>query len=140
MADKNKKALVIGIAGALTEELRGSIVELLKDKKDVVIIDAAEIEKDIQDKDERIKELVEETSSYKQVIADLSAELEQKDQSLKSGYLTVKSNKKTYRVLGKKFSYQGTEYTIDDLLKNQKLIDELVKLGVGFIIEVKEGK
>lgn len=154
MADKNKKVLVVGIAGALTDELRASIVDLLKDKKDIVLVEGAEIEKEIKTKDERIKELEDlnqvyitsnetltaENETYAQVVADLSAELEQKDKSLKNGYLTVKSGKKTYRVLGKKFSYQGQEYTVDDLLKNQKLIDELVALGVGFIIEVKEEK
>ena len=161
MADKTKKEIVIGIAGALTDALRASIQDVLKDHKDVVIVEGAEIEKEKSelqklieslsiDKNDLLKDIdllnakVKSSDEYiaelTVQINDLSSELESASDAVEKGYQTVKSGKKTYRVLGKKFNYQSTEYTIEDLIKNQKLIDELVGLGVGFLIEVKEGK
>lgn len=144
MAEKNKKVLVIGIAGALTEATKEAISELLKSEKDVVIIDGAEIEKSLEESKVEIeklgsqsKSLFEENQTLKSELADLSAELDSVQKTADAGYVTVKSGKKTYRVLGKKFSYQNVEYTAEQLVKNSKLVDELVGIGSGFLIEVK---
>lgn len=144
MAEKNKKVLVIGIAGALTEATKVAISELLKSEKDVVIIDGAEIEKSLEESKVEIeklgsqsKSLFEENQTLKSELADLSAELDSVQKTADAGYVTVKSGKKTYRVLGKKFSYQNVEYTAEQLVKNSKLVDELVGIGSGFLIEVK---
>lgn len=151
MAEKNKNVLVIGIAGALTDSLKGSIQELLKDEKGVVIIDGAEIEKEKTALIEQIESLKnshaqevaslnEKIETYTKELAELSAELDGAQKAAEAGYTTVKSGKKTYRVLGKKFSYKNVEYTADALVKDQKLVDELIGLGVGFLIEEKGDK
>lgn len=162
MADKkNTKVLVIGIAGSLTDALKGSIQELLKDHKDVVIVDGADIEKEKSDLNVLVESLTnEKTALLKDVdllkakvkagddhiaslhkeLVELSEELNTASSAVENGYQTVKSKKNTYRVLGKKFVYKNEEYSIEDLIKNQKLIDELVELGVGFLVEVKEVK
>jgi len=184
MADKNKKVLVVGIAGALTEATKGSILELLKSEKGASIIEGAEIENEIESlikernilealKNDNVKVIGELNGSIEQLtsdlnesnqlnlelkkdidllkakvksgddhitqlsaeMADLSAELDSVQKTAEAGY--VKSGKKTYRVLGKKFSYQNVEYTAEQLVKNSKLVDELVGIGSGFLIEVK---
>lgn len=186
MADKNKKVLVVGIAGALTEATKGSILELLKSEKGASIIEGAEIENEIESlikernilealKNDNVKVIGELNGSIEQLtsdlnesnqlnlelkkdidllkakvksgddhitqlsaeMADLSAELDSVQKTAEAGYVTVKSGKKTYRVLGKKFSYQNVEYTAEQLVKNSKLVDELVGIGSGFLIEVK---
>lgn len=162
MADKkNAKVLVIGIAGALTEALKGSIQELLKDQKDIIIVEGADIEMEKSDLKILVESLTKEKTallkdvdllkgkvkagddhiaSLNEELVKLSEELNTASDAVENGYQTVKSKKLTYRVLGKKFSYKNEEYSIDDLIKNQKLIDELVELGVGFLVEIKEVK
>ena len=160
MADK-KKVLVIGIAGALTDALKESIQELLKDHKDIIIVEGADLEKEKSDlqvlvdllsteKNDLLKDIEllkakvlagdNQIAELTSELAKLSAELDTASVAVEKGYQTVKSKKSTYRVLGKKFVYKGNEYTIDDLIKDQILIDELVGLGVGFLVEVKEAK
>lgn len=162
MADKkNTKVLVIGIAGALTDALKGSILELLKGQKDIFIVDGADIEKEKSDlkisieslaneKAELLKDIVllkakvksgdDYIASLTQELAQISEELTAASVAVENGYQTVKSKKLTYRVLGKKFVYKNEEYSVEDLIKDQKLIDELVELGVGFLVEQKEAK
>lgn len=48
---------------------------------------------------------------------------------------TILVDKKTYEVRAKSFQYQKTTYTVGDLLKNKPLQKELVKKGVGFLVE-----
>ncbi|MGA6117155.1 hypothetical protein [Sphingobacterium anhuiense] len=56
--------------------------------------------------------------------------------AVKNGYQTVDHEDKTYAIHGKVFQYQGREYTSDDLLSDAELVAELLKIKVGFLVEV----
>ncbi len=43
-------------------------------------------------------------------------------------------DKKQYRVIGKKFNWKGTEYTVQDLLQSKSLQQELVAAEAGFLV------
>lgn len=73
-------------------------------------------------------------------LANLSSELSEVQKSAEQGYQVVKSGKKNYRVYGKKFLYKGREHSIEDLQKDQNLVNELIALEVGFLQEIKEEK
>lgn len=83
-------------------------------------------------------DLAVENNRLKEELTNLSTELGTAQEAAEKGYLTVKSKKKSYRITGKKFYYNGKEHSAEDLIKNQGLVDELVELGVGFLTEVKE--
>lgn len=140
MAKENKNVLVIAIAGALSDESKSAIQELIKNDKDAILVDGAEIEQQKAELLSEIEKNQEVINKQNALIEELSAELDGAKQAAEAGYITVKSGKKTYRVLGKKFSYKNKEYTAETLVKNQKLVDELIDLGVGFLIEEKGDK
>ncbi|MEN5054381.1 hypothetical protein [Sphingobacterium kitahiroshimense] len=56
--------------------------------------------------------------------------------AVKNGYQTVDHEGKTYAIHGKVFQYKGREYTSDDLLSDEELVGELLKIKVGFLVEV----
>lgn len=56
--------------------------------------------------------------------------------AVKNGYQTVDHEDKTYAIHGKVFQYKGREYTSDDLLSDAELVAELLKIKVGFLVEV----
>lgn len=56
--------------------------------------------------------------------------------AVKNGYQTVDHGDKTYAIHGKVFNFKGHEYTSDDLLIDDGLVAELIKIKVGFLVEV----
>lgn len=56
--------------------------------------------------------------------------------AVKNGYQTVEHGDKTYAIHGKVFNFKGREYTSDDLLSDEELVAELLKIKVGFLVEV----
>lgn len=126
------------------ESLKAKNAELENSYIDLKSLNNAHIE-EIQAKKAKISNLDKVISDYhsennqlKEELTNLSTELGTAQEAAEKGYLTVKSKKKSYRITGKKFYYNGKEHSAEDLIKNQGLVDELVELGVGFLTEVKE--
>jgi hypothetical protein len=67
-------------------------------------------------------------------IGSLSAELDKAKSITDIIDPSITVDKKEYRVIGKKFNWRGTEYTVQDLLKSKSLQQELVGAGAGFLI------
>ena len=81
-----------------------------------------------------LTEASEIIDGQKQTIADLEAQLE-KLQTSPAEFPTIVVDKKTYEVTLKAFQYKKVEYTVAQLLKDKALQKELVKKGVGFLVE-----
>ena len=156
MAGENKKNQAQEAPGATVEnvvsaELQKTIDNLKAEneslKADVTSLRGENAAKDeeLTALDSSLKEVSEintdlavENNRLKEELTNLSTELGTAQEAAEKGYLTVKSKKKSYRITGKKFYYNGKEHSAEDLIKNQGLVDELVELGVGFLTEVKE--
>ncbi|MGJ1432887.1 hypothetical protein ACR79M_15030 [Sphingobacterium spiritivorum] len=113
----------------------GHLLEIKQKKESIDNLDKviSKCHSDLQKKDELINTLNAE-------LANLSSELSEVQKSAEQGYQVVKSGKKNYRVYGKKFHFKGREHSIEDLQKDQKLVNELIALEVGFLQEIKEEK
>lgn len=156
MAGENKKNQVQEAPGATVEnavsaELQKKIDNLKAENESLKAnITSLKAENALKDEeltalDSSLKEvskintdLAVENNQLKEELTNLSTELGTAQEAAEKGYLTVKSKKKSYRITGKKFYYNGKEHSAEDLIKNQGLVDELIELGVGFLTEVKE--
>ena len=81
-----------------------------------------------------LTEAAEIIDGQKQTIADLEAHLA-KLQGSPSSFPTIVVEKKTYEVRAQTFKYKKVEYTVAQLLSDKALQKELVKKGVGFLVE-----
>lgn len=66
-------------------------------------------------------------------ITRLSTELGQAKAIADVADPTIKVGGESYSVIGKKFTYKAKTYTLDDLLKDTKLQEELVAAKMGFL-------
>ncbi|GEM_PF-2287314 len=94
--------------------------------------------KNIAEKDKEIATLTGSVTRLTEELGTLSAELGSAQSAADQGFQTVKSGKKTYRIYGKKWRYEGRDITADDLKKDPALVASLVKIGVGFLVELNE--
>jgi hypothetical protein len=78
-----------------------------------------------------------ELAQANEVIAELRKDLTEvkKEKSVGKVFVESKKTKKKYAVEAAKFNHGGKDYTAEDLKKNPELVEELVELGVGFLVE-----
>lgn len=78
-----------------------------------------------------------ELAEANEVITDLRKDLTEvkKEKSAGKVFVESKKTKKKYLVEAAKFSHNRKDYTAEDLKKNPELVEELVELGVGFLVE-----
>lgn len=156
MAGENKKNQVQEAPGATVENVVSAeaqkTIDNLKAENESLKANITSLKAENAAKDEELTgldsslkevskintDLAVENNQLKEELTNLSTELGTAQEAAEKGYLTVKSKKKSYRITGKKFYYNGKEHSAEDLIKNQGLVDELVELGVGFLTEVKE--
>jgi len=107
----------------------------------------------VADKDKALGDLKELTTTYNALksnhdafvlestneIGRLSQELTSAKSDADNSIVSVSVSNKKYQVIGKTFNVQdrGT-ITLEELRKDQKLLKELVDLGVGFLVPVQE--
>lgn len=70
-------------------------------------------------------------------ISELKEDLEKKDSEVSTigGTPIVKSGKDTYLIAIPSFTYKGSKYTVSDLLSDEKLVAELVKMQSGVLVK-----
>lgn len=106
----------------------------------------------IQEKDGKIKELtasIEEidgiVKAQEETISDLMEKLSQSEERRKTGIVTLKHNKVTYKVIGVKVPTLGMSKDIgansipaEELHKHPKLVEQFLQKGIGFLVPIGE--
>ncbi|HBI89413.1 MAG TPA: hypothetical protein DDY75_16365 [Sphingobacterium sp.] len=82
--------------------------------------------------------LTTERDEAMELMTTMSKSLEKVQKAAKDGFQTLEHNGKTYSIHGKTFFFEGKEFTTENLLEDSDLVGRLLKLGVGFLKEVKE--
>jgi|GEM_PF-1232253 hypothetical protein len=82
--------------------------------------------------------LTTERDEAMELMTTMSKSLEKVQKAAKDGYQTLDHKGKTYSIHGKTFFFEGKEFTTENLLEDSDLVGRLLKLGVGFLKEVKE--
>ena len=93
--------------------------------------------KTLEEAQEAYNALEKESIQKDEVIAELRKDLTEvkKEKSVGKVFVESKKTKKKYAVEAAKFNHGGKDYTAEDLKKNPELVEELVELGVGFLVE-----
>lgn len=84
------------------------------------------------------KDLETERDKAEELMTEMSKSLTKAQIAVKNGFQTVDHDGKTYGIHGKVFFFEGKEFTADQLLEDSELVGRLVKIGAGFLKEVKE--
>lgn len=71
-------------------------------------------------------------------ITNLSEQLNSASKDADSSFPTLTRNRKKFKIIGKKFNYEGYDITVDQIRNDGDLADRLIKMGVGFLIEVTD--
>jgi len=82
--------------------------------------------------------LATERDEAMELMTTMSKSLEKVQKAAKDGFQTLEHKGKTYSIHGKTFFFEGKEFTTENLLEDSDLVGRLLKLGVGFLKEVKE--
>ncbi|MDR2274505.1 MAG: hypothetical protein LBF27_26600 [Sphingobacterium sp.] len=82
--------------------------------------------------------LTAERDEAMELMTTMSKSLEKVQKAAKDGFQTLDYKGKTYSIHGKTFFFEGKEFTTENLLEDSDLVGRLLKLGVGFLKEVKE--
>ncbi|WP_286727869.1 MULTISPECIES: hypothetical protein [Sphingobacterium] len=82
--------------------------------------------------------LTTERDEAMELMTTMSKSLEKVQKAAKDGFQTLDHKGKTYSIHGKTFFFEGKEFTTENLLEDSELVGRLLKLGVGFLKEVKE--
>lgn len=90
--------------------------------------------------EDKVAELQLEVGEATMTIEDLTAKLEAATAQKSTAAVVVSHDKKEYHVTTPKFNFEGKEYVAEDLKTNTKLLAELVKIGFGGLVEVRERK
>jgi len=90
--------------------------------------------------EDKVGELQLEAGEATKTIDDLTAKLEAATAQKSTASVVVTHDKKDYHVITPKFNFEGKDYVAEDLKTNTKLLAELVKIGFGGLVEVRERK
>lgn len=147
MAPENQEAKVLKLetenvkiktelaaANTANKELKTSNSDLKKEleKSDT---DAAKAGTALGDLQTKFDELVKSSTDE---IINLSEQLNSASKDADSSFPTLTRNRKKFKIIGKKFNYEGKDITVDQIRNDGDLADRLIKMGVGFLIEVTD--
>lgn len=90
--------------------------------------------------EDKVAELQLEAGEATKVIDELTKKLEVVSAQKSTSAVVVTHDKKDYHVVIPKFNFEGKEYVAEDLKTNTKLLADLVKIGFGGLVEVRERK
>jgi len=82
----------------------------------------------------------DELATYETLVSELKEDLASKENQVETigGTPTVKVGKETYAIEIQAFTYEGEKYTAADIIKNEKLAAELVKIGSGVLRKIEK--
>lgn len=105
-----------------------------------VIASYEELAAAYQENEKLTEQLQKDVVEALKTIEDLTAKLEVVSAQKSTSAVVVTHDKKDYHVVIPKFNFEGKEYVAEDLKTNTKLLAELVKIGFGGLVEVRERK
>jgi len=129
----------IDLTGLSQEEL----IKLVEEK-DVLI---SEKDSELIVKDRKIAEQAlvlsgknDELDTYEKLVSELKEDLASKENQVQTigGTPTVKVGKETYAIEIQAFTYKGEKYTAADIISNEKLAAELVKIESGVLRKIEK--
>lgn len=97
--------------------------------------DAAKAGTALEDLQTKFNELVKSSTDE---IINLSEQLNSASKDADSSFPTLTRNRKKFKIIGKKFNYEGNDITVEQIRNDGDLADRLIKMGVGFLIEVTD--
>lgn len=127
------------LTGLSQEEL----IKLVEDKEALI----AQKDSELASKNQRIEaqeQLIagkdQDLQTYETLVSDLKEDLASKENAVQTigGTPTVKVGKETYAIEIQAFSYKGEKYTAADIIQNEKLAAELVKIGSGALRKIEK--
>ncbi|WP_454880645.1 hypothetical protein [Sphingobacterium detergens] len=110
----------------------------LKNQLDDANAEVATLKADNSNLSNLCGELESERDKAEELMTEMSKSLTKAQIAVKNGFQTVDHDGKTYGIHGKVFFFEGKEFTADQLLEDSELVGRLVKIGAGFLKEVKE--
>ncbi len=99
----------------------------------------AELQQQLTDERQRSGELAADLNESEQLTEELQSQLKRAElRQAESDTHIVTDGTHDYKVLLKSFKFKGTTYQAEELGDDQKLVQQLVAAGVGFLQKIEE--
>lgn len=110
-------------------------IKMLQADRDNLESDKNEVSGKYTELEEKYNNLV--VSSTAEITA-LSEQVNSASKDADSAFPILTRNRKKFKMVGKKFNFEGNEITVDQIKNDGVLADRLIEKGVGFLIPMED--